>query len=204
MVTRFSLKVKGLRQLENTNGNVIFAANHLSEIDPLLIVSALPFNSKHFPIIYVSLVSYGYKKEKWKQILYGGFFFRMIGGYPAYKGLKNYEKALSHHLKILTENRNIGIFPFGCVCNNQKKVKAKGGVAFLSEKTGRPIIPLRISGTHHFNLRNIFFGGSKIEFAFGKAIYPAKLFKNKAAIVNENRNDYEKAAKIVMNSLFRI
>lgn len=199
MVVFCSLEIKGIVNLKKIKGNAIFAANHLSEMDPLLLVSALPFFSKYFPIIYVSLASYKHKKSKWKHFLYGGFFFRMIGAYPTYKGLKNYELALPHHLQILSEKRNVGIFPHGRVALDFKSTKARGGVTFLAHRTNLPIIPVKITGTENFTLQNIFSGKKKITFTFGNPIYPEELFKNKTEIiVNEKRNDYERASEVVM------
>lgn len=205
MIIFCSLEIKGIENLKKTKSNMIFAANHLSEMDPLLLVSALPFFSKHFPIIYVSLVSYKYQKLKWKQVLYGGVIFSMIGAYPTYKGLKNYELALPHHIQVLKAEKNVGIFPYGRIIRDIKGAKARGGVTFLSRKTNIPIIPVKITGTENFTIQNILSGKKKIIFTFGKPIYPKDLFKKgKKVIVNEKRNDYEKAAIFIMKSIEKI
>lgn len=199
MIIFCSLEVKGIENVKKVKDNMIFAPSHLSEMDPLLMVSVLPFFSQLFPVIYVSLASYKYLGPKWKHIFYGGFFFRMIGAYPTYKGLKNYELALPHHLKILKEKKNVGIFPHGRITRDFKDSKARGGVTFLARKTNLPIIPVKITGTENFTIQNILSGKKKITFTFGKPIYPKELFKDKAkVVVNEKRNDYETAAEIVM------
>ena len=50
----FGLRVRGLEHLKNLPGNVIFAGNHVSAIDPLLILACLSFSSDKLPIIYVT------------------------------------------------------------------------------------------------------------------------------------------------------
>ena len=204
MILFCSLQIKGIKNVEGLKSNAIFAPFHLSEMDPLLMVSTLPFFSKNFPVIYVSLASYKYLGF-WKNFFYGGFFFRLIGAYPTYKGLKDYERALPHHLQILKEGRNVGIFPHGRVTRDIKDPKARGGVAFLSYKTGLPIIPVKISGTEHFTIPNILSGKKNITFAFGKPLYPKDIFKNpKKVKVTKLRNEFEAAAELVMSKASKL
>ena len=40
-----SLEIKGINHLEKIKGNIILASNHSSELDPLMLVSALPYFS---------------------------------------------------------------------------------------------------------------------------------------------------------------
>ena len=81
------LEIKGSENIENVKGNMIIASNHISELDPVLIVSCLPFFSKHIPFYFVSLLKKEYTNG-WRKLLYGGNFFRLMGAYPAYLGLK--------------------------------------------------------------------------------------------------------------------
>lgn len=111
-----SLNINGIENISNIKGNFIIASNHLSEMDPLLIVSILPFFSRKLPLIYVSrqkdLYS-GANWPKWKQIAYGGTLFKIIGAYPSYKGLRNYKLALPYHLEVIKNGGNVAIFPYG-------------------------------------------------------------------------------------------
>ena len=45
--------------------------------------------------------------------MYGGTFFRMMGAYQAYVGLKNYDQALRHHLEAIKDGYTVCIFPMG-------------------------------------------------------------------------------------------
>ncbi len=80
-----SADIKGARNLHKVPGNVIFASNHVSELDPLLIVAGLPFFSDKLPIIYDVMETKAYRENwsSWRKFLYGGTFFRIIGGYEA-------------------------------------------------------------------------------------------------------------------------
>lgn len=202
MIGFCSLKITGIENIKNVKGNMIIASNHLSELDPLLIVSVLPFFSRKLPLIYVSRQKNLYSGadwSKWKQIAYGGTFFKMIGAYPSYKGLNNYKLALPHHLEVIKKGGNVAIFPYGGIVRGIEKPKARGGVSFLAHETKLPIIPLKISGTETFTPQNLFSRKNKFTFTFGKPIYAKDIFKNKNRIIlDKNRNDYEAAAGIVM------
>lgn len=201
MICFCSLKINGIENVKQTKGNIIIASNHLSEMDPLLIVSVIPFFSRKLPLIYVSrqkdLYS-GANWSKWKRIAYGGIFFRMIGGYPYYRGLKNYKLALPHHLEVINRGGNVAIFPYGGKTREGEKPKARGGVSFLSQQTRTPIIPLRISGTENFSIKNILTGKNRVTFSFGKPLRTRDIFENKEPILDGNRNDFETAAAVVM------
>jgi len=208
MITCFLLEIKGIENVKNLKGNMIIASNHLSEFDPLLIVSILPFFSRNIPLIYVSRQKSFYTSDdwaKWKQIMYGGIFFEMIGAYPSYKGLKNYKLALPHHLKVIKDGRNVAIFPYGGIVRSQNKPKAGGGVSFLAYETKLPILPLKISGTEDITLRNIFSGKKKITFTFGNPLSARDIFRNhKKIVLNDKQNDYVLAAEVIMKKIERL
>lgn len=205
MIVFCSLEIKGIINIKETKGNFILASNHISEMDPLLIVSCLPFFSNNLPLIYVSRQKNLYTGSKWKQIVYGGTFFEIIGAYPSYKGLKNYRLALQHHLTVIQRNNNVAIFPYGGIIRANKPVKARGGVAFLAYTSKLPIIPVKIAGTENFTLPNILSGKKKVAFTFGKPIYPDDLFpKGKKPAITKKGNDYEIAAEYVMSSVKKL
>ena len=98
-----SAKVNGIEHVKAVKGNAIVASNHVTELDPLMIVASLPFFSNLLPLIYV-VKDKGFYSSNWKGLrktFYGGAFFRIIGGYEAYSGLNNYEKALANHLQAI-------------------------------------------------------------------------------------------------------
>ena len=200
MINFCSLRIKGVKNVKNIDGNMIFASNHLSEMDPLLIVSCLPFFRGILPLIYVARQKKHYKVVWWKQILYGGTFFRIIGAYPSYKGMNNYEQALSHHIDVIKRGHNVAIFPNGKIVKGKKEVvKAGGGIAYLSITSGLPIIPIKIKGTQDLKFKDFYSGKRQISFTFGKPLYAKDIFRDQnKIIVNSKRNDYFDAAAKVM------
>ena len=69
-----SFTVKGRENLANIKGPIIVASNHISELDPLLVIAALPFFCRHIPLFYVSREK-GFYKVNWRSVIYGGNFF---------------------------------------------------------------------------------------------------------------------------------
>ena len=141
-------EIKGLEHVRNMHGNVIFASNHATEIDPLMIVACLPFFSKKLPITYVTRERKAYKKtlKSWRKYIYGGRFFKIIGGYKASPGLNDYSKSLRNHLAVIAKGRPVCIFPVGRLHGINEINKARGGVSYLAKETGLPIIPICIKG----------------------------------------------------------
>lgn len=200
-----SLKVEGVEHVKNIRGNMIIASNHSSELDPLLIVACLPFFSRHLPLFFTSREKDFYASMGWKRIIYGGTFFRMMGAYQAYVGLKNYELALRHHLKFINEGKNICIFPSGKRNLRGEKPTAKGGVGFLARETQLPIMPILIQGLENLTLADFFSGKRKVTVTFGKPLYAKDIFQNAAKVViDTGRNDYEKAAAVLMEKIAQL
>ena len=150
------LHVQGIDHVKKLSTNVIFASNHANELDPLIIVSCLPFFSRHLPLVFVSREKSFYAHIGWKSIFYGGKLFTLMGAFQAYSGLKDFHKALPHHLAALSVGRSVCIFPMGKKHLDTNLENAKGGVTFLAQETGLPIIPVRIIGAENITLRDFF------------------------------------------------
>lgn len=209
MIIFCSLQIKGAHNLKNLKGNMIIASNHQSELDPLLIVACLPFFTRHFPIIYVTREKSFFSGEnwkKWKQILYGGAFFRMIGAYPTYVGLKDYKLALPHHLETLKIGNNVGIFPTGKKIKNKEEiVKVKGGVSFLAQQSNAPIVPVLIQGLENLNFKNFISRKMQVTVTLGKPLYLKNIVQNPSKmIITDRLNDYESAAAQVWKHIKRL
>ena len=181
----------------------IFASNHISELDPILIAACLPFLSSHLPLFYTSREKGFYKdKKRLKKILYGGIFFKAWGAYQVYVGLKNYEYALRNHIHILLDNSSVCIFPEGKRSSENEKITAKGGVAYLAHRTNVPIIPVRIHGLKQTSLLDFLLRKRVVKVVFGEPIYIKDLFADVSKItVNEHRNDYVEAAVLIMKKV---
>lgn len=161
--------VYGREHLEGVKGPVIFASNHANDLDPVIQRAIVPMLSK--PFFWVARTRGHYLETQtfkgWQKFIYSTWFFRAWGAYPAYGGLKDYEKSLSHHIRILEDGYSIGVFPQGrrirtALVEEARKFPARGGVAFLAHHTNTPIIPVAISGTAGIDYKKLFFRRTKI------------------------------------------
>ena len=199
-----SFKIVGIENLTSSKRGVIIASNHISELDPMLISCCLPYFSSHLPLYYVSRVKDFYKNNR-LSFLYGGEFFRLMGAYPAYSGLKDYKQALNHHLALLNQNKDVVIFPMGKKYTQNDPTKARGGVAFLAKETKSPIVPVLIQGIENFSFTAFLSGKQKLTITFGKPINSDEIFiTNENTTINNGRNEYEKAASILMEKIFQL
>ncbi len=219
------LEVRGLKNLKKIKGNAIFATNHSSEIDPILVPASLPFFSRFSPIFFVTLLQNEYKNSGWRQAFYGKTFFKLWGGHPAYLGLKNYEKSLVHHIELLKDGKNLCVFPEGGIAresssagvstssssNNGALQPARGGIGYLAETTGKPIIPVAITGVYNMSNSDFFLRRRKVVVNFGKPIYKEELDESSGGqreIIHRNvysqGNIYKKEAEYVMTKIGEI
>lgn len=169
------LKVEGLENLAGITGNAIFAANHASEIDPFLAPASLPFWSRFSPLFYTTREKEFYEGNGWRKHLFGGAFINAWGGYGVRVGLNNYEKSLETHCDILDDRGSFCIYPEGRRTPDGTIQPAKGGIAYLAECGGVPIVPVAFIGTYRTPVADFFLRRRHITVRFGKPIYQDEL-----------------------------
>jgi len=189
------LEIRGLENLKGLKKSVIFAANHSSEWDPILVPAGLPFLSSLSPTFYTSRENDFYRKKGLQNFFYGGAWFKIWGAYSVRVGIKNYEKSLEHHIRILQEKHgSICIFPEGGKSKDGTIGEAKGGISFLAKRTNTPIIPIAIKGVFKMTFKEFFMRKRKVIVEFGKPLFPNELFEDKFYKLEEHK----KIAQIIM------
>lgn len=192
------LDVKGLENLAGIKGNVIFAANHASEIDPFLVPSSLPFFSRFSPLFYATREKAFYDTNGWRKHLFGGFFINAWGGYGVRVGLHDYAESLREHSKILLDGGSFCIFPEGGITKDGSLQPGKGGITYLAELANIPIVPVGFSGVYQTPVKDFFLGKRKVVVNFGKPIYQDELKQEKIQSVT---NHYKEEACYVMKKI---
>jgi 1-acyl-sn-glycerol-3-phosphate acyltransferase len=198
---------KHLRQFEkvlskekNTSKGVIFVANHASELDPIVVRAALPLFMRRAPLFYVARGGNYYNTIKsWRAFLYGGAFFRMWGAYPAYSGLKSYEKSLKHHIKLLKKGKRLLIFPEGKMTRDGELGEAHGGVAYLAHTLGLHVIPVSIKGAYDLSARDFLKRRGQIHVRFGKPLSPEEIFTKSQLERELTHEEYREASWFVLS-----
>ncbi|MFC1622671.1 lysophospholipid acyltransferase family protein [Patescibacteria group bacterium] len=192
----YNIEIKGQENIKNIkkDNGILFASNHSSELDPIIIPSSLPFLSKLMPMFYVSLRKDFYDKKKF---IYGGKFFKIWGAHAVNSGKKDYAIALKKHLQILKDKNSLCIFPEGRRSNVFNLEMIRGGIAYLCQQTNCPIIPTYIKITDKPKRKIIVY--------FGKALYSKDIFREFPQLkINEHQNDYKEAAKFLMTKIYNL
>lgn len=197
-----ALEVRGLEHIEHVRTPVILAGNHTNELDPLIIVSSIPFFSRHLPLVFVSREKSFYASLGWQRHFYGGIFFKCMGAFQAYVGLHDYEKALVHHREALRAKKNVCIFPLGKRHLDTDLRTARGGVTYLAHTTNLPILPVRITGIEGMTFGYFVRRKRKVRVTFGRPVYYAELAKRESDTVE--RNEYEIAAMHLMEIIVKL
>lgn len=193
------LEIVGLENLKGINTNVIFACNHTSELDPIVLPASLPFFSRFSPIFYTSRSKGFYNNSGWRSFFYGGNFFKAWGSYPVFVGLKDYEKSMKYHIDIVNDGGNVCVFPEGRITIDGNIQPAKGGVAYLAYKTKKPIVPVKLEGAYGISLALFFSRKRKIKIVFGKPLNIIDESKTTLSL-----DDFKQYANYVMDTVGKL
>src|SRR3989338_5383933 len=148
------LKIEGTEHLAPLSPGLIFALNHTSELDPVILPASLPFLSRFGPMFYTSRERAFYKTSGWRQLFYGGLFFKIWGAYPVIPSLKDRDTSLNNHIEIIERGGSVCIFPEGGKSKDGNLRPPRSGVAYLSWKTGAPVVPVSIKGLYRLSPRD--------------------------------------------------
>jgi 1-acyl-sn-glycerol-3-phosphate acyltransferase len=116
-------------------GAVIVAANHASVADP--------------PVVAISTnrrLNFMAKAELFKPPVFGPFI-RRIGAFPVHRGVADTE-AVKHTLALLADGEAVLMFPEGGRGDGSTLGEANKGVTLLAMKSGAPVLPVGVAGTH--------------------------------------------------------
>jgi 1-acyl-sn-glycerol-3-phosphate acyltransferase len=195
------LKVIGLENLEGLRAPVIFAPNHTHELDPALLPASLPFWSRFSPVIGASREKEFYASLGWRRHFYGRWFFIIWGGYPVFAGLRDYEKAVANHIRLINLESTLCIFPEGAKSYDGTIQHAKGGIAYMAERTDCPIIPVGISGMYGMTMMDFLLRRHSVVVHFGPALFQKDI---KEAVPRKSPGDpsiYKDEANFVMEKV---
>jgi len=125
----YPLKVRHKENIPS-RGSFIFASNHKSNMDPMLVGLTL-----------YRKVSYMAKDSLFKNRI-GAFFIRKFGAFPVRRGRPD-RGALKEALRRLAAGDPLVLFPQGTRSAGHRK-SGEAGLGFLAVKARVPIVPVRI------------------------------------------------------------
>ncbi|MDR1482593.1 MAG: 1-acyl-sn-glycerol-3-phosphate acyltransferase [Synergistaceae bacterium] len=155
------LEVRGIENIPDGR-QVIVASNHASNADPLIIGGVFPGRLRYLA------------KESLFRIPLLGFFVSVLGAIPvAREDSQRAGVVIRIMLALLKEGRSILIFPEGTRSEGGELRRLEAGVAMMSVKSGVPVLPAYIGGSHKACQKGRFIPRPvKITVTFSRPIYP--------------------------------
>jgi len=193
------LRVVGLKKIAQEKRGAIFAGNHSSQLDPFLVPTALSPRSPLMPMHFVSRERGFYDVQGIARYAYGGLIFRIWGAYPVLVKEEEYETKLVHHISILLNGGSVCIFPEGVLSKDGSVGKGKPGVAYLLWRTGKPVIPVAITGHHNMGPYGFFMRRHRLVVMFGEPISREEIFGAMDLSVQPTRDQLVSATEIIMS-----
>ncbi|HEV2528468.1 MAG TPA: lysophospholipid acyltransferase family protein [Thermomicrobiales bacterium] len=135
-------RVEGIRNVPR-NGPLIVVANHLHNLDPLVVAVAIPR-----PVHYMA------KAELFKVPVLGRII-RFGGTFPVERGRAD-RKSIRRAEETLRQGIAFGIFPEGTRSTTAAMTRPLAGAALIALRSGAPVLPVAVTGTEHLP-----FNGSK-------------------------------------------
>jgi 1-acyl-sn-glycerol-3-phosphate acyltransferase len=134
--------VRGLERLRNVAQPAVIAANHVSHLDTTVVIGALPRHWRH-RLAVGAAADYFFKGK-----VRGTLAALAIGAFPVERKRAS---AVSARLAVdlVKEGWNLILFPEGGRSPDGWLQELKPGAAFVAARTGRPLVPLWITGTEH-------------------------------------------------------
>ncbi len=129
----FGIRIQGKENIP-LKGRMIFASNHLSYLDPIVIGLLVPRK-----------INFMAKRELFENFLFGSFIGK-LGAFPIEReklDRKTYQIALG----LLKEGKILVLFPEGTRARKGNLGPLKEGTARIAVRTKAPLIPVVIKGT---------------------------------------------------------
>ena len=127
----------------------------------------------------------------------------MIGGYPAYAGVDDYDQVLQNHLAAIAARRSVCIFPVGYLHGIRQISEARAGASYLAKKTNLPIIPFRIKGLRRqTRFIDLLLRKSRLSISFGRPVWAEDIFTVPPGEVDKSdRKKFEDASVKLMRKV---
>ena len=162
-----SPSVDGLDRIAHLDEPVIFAANHASHLDAPLILSAIPERWRHR--MFVAGAADYFFDTRFKAVT----FAFLLNAVPIERQRVSRE-SVNRVASLLADGWSLLIFPEGGRSRDGWGQAHSAGAAWLGVRTGRPVVPVYVSGTRDILPR----GASRIrpgrtKVTFGRPLKPA-------------------------------
>lgn len=194
------IKINGREKLLGLKAKgrpVILALNHTSELDVTASPLILGFISPLYPIYYVTAPREKFNSFGWRNYIYGGIFFNILGGYSIHSGFKDYQTSLETFIDLLDQRQTVLIFPEGKRSPDGTVQRARGGLGFLVYETNATVVPVAINTFHDMAWWKYFGFQRKVTISILDPILAEELIETENPVVD----DYQRASHKVMEKM---
>lgn len=141
----YKIEVKDMENVPQDDGALI-CPNHYNNFDPLLVA-----------IVLKRKIRFMAKHEAFKNPILR-FILNKLETFPVKRGEVDLN-AVKTTLRILKDKQLVGLFPEGTRIKGGELGRANSGVAVFATKSGKPVIPVYISGSYRpFSRMRLVFG----------------------------------------------
>ncbi|MBR3226454.1 MAG: (d)CMP kinase [Atopobiaceae bacterium] len=135
--TLWHWKFENGRTLWDAEGGQMVIMNHVSMIDPVIIVASDWAHGRRMRVLYKS------EFDKYKIV---NWFFARIGAIPVKRGTADI-KAVRRAQRALQRGEDVLVFPEGTrIYSDDQEVEIHGGFALIAQLAKAPVIPVAIVG----------------------------------------------------------
>ncbi len=176
----YRVRIEGAEN-EPLEGGYIACPNHLSNRDVLVVGASLKRQMRFFAKAEL------FKIPLLKQLI------TAFGAYPVKRGAGDVQ-AIKKTITLLEAGEAVCFFPQGTRCGGKdpRDTKVKSGVAMISHRSGRPVLPILIQCKKYRVIP--FFRRTYVR--IGKPIYPEEL-----GIVNHDGKEYQEASEMIFSKI---
>lgn len=146
----YKFEVNGIENVPK-EGSLIICSNHSNNLDPIVLAVAFPRK-----------INWMAKKELFKNKLIA-YLLSEVGAFPVDRNNADL-KAIKKALRLLKEDKVLGIFPEGTRVESLNYDNAKPGTAMLMVKSKATVLPIHIDSDYKLFKKIKFTIGSPIDF----------------------------------------
>jgi len=133
--------VHGRAHVESFDGPAVFAANHSSHLDALVVLAALP-EERRRSLRIAAAEDYFYTQRLRRTVVSAA-----LPTYP-FKRDGDSGRSLDDTDALLANGRSMLIFPEGTRSTDGEIARFRRGVALIAARAGVPVIPVYLDGAH--------------------------------------------------------
>ncbi|MGH9078216.1 MAG: lysophospholipid acyltransferase family protein [Acidimicrobiales bacterium] len=132
--------VEGLDRIDHLQGPAIFAANHSSHLDTILLLSVLPERFRHRTVVAAGADYFFDSRAK------AAFFALTIAAVPIERRRVSRD-SVARTAALLGDGWSLVIYPEGGRSPDGWAQPHTAGAAWLAERSGVPVVPIFVGGT---------------------------------------------------------